>query len=153
MNVAMLKKIEKKYSKKRPEVKIGDTVRLHMKIQEGNKERVQVFEGMVIAMRGVGVNQNIVVRKISYGVGVEKIVPLYLPTLKKIEVIKRGKVRRSKLYYIRDRVGKRAMKISDMENLYLTDEEEQTVQEEEESPEVAQEVTEKEEENKKSKGE
>ncbi len=125
MNVEMLKKIDKKYSKKRPDVRIGDNVKLHMKIQEGSKERVQVFEGIVIAIRGAGINKNIVVRKISSGVGVEKIVPLHLPTLEKIEVVKRGKVRRSKLYYIRERVGKRAMKVSGMADLYLTDEEEQ----------------------------
>jgi large subunit ribosomal protein L19 len=126
----MLKSIEKDQYKNRPEVKVGDTVKLHMKIKEGNKERIQVFEGVVISIKGSGISQNIVVRKISYGVGVEKIVPLHTPTLEKIEVVKRGSVRRSKLYYLRNRVGKRALKVGNTKNVYFTDDVEVPVTEE-----------------------
>ena len=87
---------------------IGDTVRVHVKIKEGNRERVQVFEGTVIAKRGGGVSETFTVRRISYGVGVEKVFPVNSPNVEKIEVVRRGKVRRSKLYYLRDRVGKAA---------------------------------------------
>ncbi len=111
MNSEILKKIEDKYYKDLPEVNVGDTVELYLKIKEGNKERVQVFKGIVLSIRGVGLNKNIVVRKISYGIGVEKIVPLHSPSLDKIKVIKKGKARRSKLYYMRERVGKKAMKV------------------------------------------
>ncbi|MBR5015744.1 MAG: 50S ribosomal protein L19 [Clostridia bacterium] len=87
---------------------IGDTVKVHVKIKEGNRERVQVFEGTVIAKRGGGVSETFTVRRISYGVGVEKVFPVNSPNVEKIEVVRRGKVRRSKLYYLRDRVGKAA---------------------------------------------
>ncbi|MBO4445375.1 MAG: 50S ribosomal protein L19 [Clostridia bacterium] len=87
---------------------IGDTVKVHVKINEGNRERVQVFEGTVIAKRGGGVSETFTVRRISYGVGVEKVFPVNSPNVEKIEVVRRGKVRRSKLYYLRDRVGKAA---------------------------------------------
>ncbi len=128
MDIQMLNKIESKSFKKRPDVKIGDVVKLHMKIQEGSKERIQIFEGVVISIKGVGINKNIVVRKISNGVGVEKIVPLHLPSLEKIEIVKRGKVRRAKLFYIRERIGKKAMKIAKTEDIYLTDEVEEDVE-------------------------
>ena len=120
----MLKGIEEGQYKKRPDVRVGDTVKLHMKIKEGSKERVQVFEGVVIAIKGSGINRNMTVRKISYSVGVEKIVPFHAPTLEKIEVVKRGSVRRSKLYYLRDRVGKKALKVGTTSDVYLTDEKE-----------------------------
>lgn len=87
---------------------IGDTVKVHVKIKEGNRERIQVFEGTVIAKRGGGVSETFTVRRVSYGVGVEKVFPLNSPNVEKIEVIRKGKVRRSKLYYLRDRVGKAA---------------------------------------------
>lgn len=87
---------------------IGDTVRVHVKIKEGNRERVQVFEGTVIAKRGGGVSETFTVRRVSYGVGVEKVFPVNSPNVEKVEVVRRGKVRRSKLYYLRDRVGKAA---------------------------------------------
>jgi len=119
----MLTKIEEGQYKKRPNVRVGDTVRLHLKIKEGEKERIQIFEGVVISIKGSGINKNIVVRKISYGIGVEKIVPLHSTLLEKIEVIKRGSVRRAKLYYLRGRVGKKALKVGMTEDLYLTDEE------------------------------
>ena len=92
----------------KPEFNIGDTVKVHVKIKEGNRERVQVFEGTVIAKRGGGVSETFTVRRISYGVGVEKVFPVNSPNVEKIEVVRRGKVRRSKLYYLRDRVGKAA---------------------------------------------
>ena len=111
MDSKILKKVEEKYYKERPEVEVGDTVELYLKIKEGNKQRIQVFKGLVIAIKGVGLNRNLVVRKISYGIGVEKIVPLHSPTLEKIKIVKKGKVRRSKLYYMRERVGKKAMKV------------------------------------------
>ena len=92
----------------KPEFNIGDTVKVHVKIKEGNRERVQVFEGTVIAKRGGGVSETFTVRRVSYGVGVEKVFPVNSPNVEKIDVVRRGKVRRSKLYYLRDRVGKAA---------------------------------------------
>ncbi len=85
---------------------VGDTVKVHVNIKEGNRERIQTFEGTVIAKRGSGVSETFTVRRISYGVGVERVFPLNSPNVVKIEVTRRGKVRRSKLYYLRDRVGK-----------------------------------------------
>ncbi len=124
MDTNVIKKVEESFYKKRPDVRVGDTVKLHLKIKEEKKERTQVFEGVVIAIKGVGLSRNLVVRKISYGVGVEKIVPLHAPALEKIEVVKRGSVRKSKLYYLRERVGKRALKAGETTNIYLTDEKE-----------------------------
>jgi large subunit ribosomal protein L19 len=86
----------------------GDEVKVHVKVVEGNKERVQVFQGNVIARQGSGVQETYTVRKISYGVGVERTFPVHTPTVAKLEVLKRGDVRRAKLYYVRDRVGKAA---------------------------------------------
>lgn len=117
-----MKKIEGDQLKKRPDVKIGDTVRLHMKIKEGNKERIQIFEGVVISMKSSGLDQTLTVRKISYGIGVERVVPMHSNLLEKIEVVKRGTVTKSKLFYLRDRVGRRALKVSNLKDLYLTDE-------------------------------
>ncbi len=88
--------------------KVGDTVKVHFKIIEGNNERIQVYEGLVIAMKNTSVRKTFTVRKISYGVGVERIFPMNSPKVEKVEVLRFGKVRRSKLYYIRDRVGKSA---------------------------------------------
>lgn len=86
----------------------GDEVKVHVKVVEGNKERVQVFQGNVIARQGSGVQETYTVRKLSYGVGVERTFPVHAPTVVKLEVVKKGDVRRAKLYYIRDRVGKAA---------------------------------------------
>ena len=86
----------------------GDEVKVHVKVVEGNKERVQVFQGNVIRRQGGGVHETYTVRKLSYGVGVERTFPVHAPTVVKLEVLKRGDVRRSKLYYVRDRIGKRA---------------------------------------------
>ncbi|MBI2452650.1 MAG: 50S ribosomal protein L19 [Parcubacteria group bacterium] len=92
-----------------PDIRPGDTVRVHQKIKEGSKERLQVFEGVVLARKhGKGINATITVRKISSGVGVERIFPIHSPSLDKIEVVKRSKVRRAKLYYLRDTKGKKA---------------------------------------------
>ncbi|MBN2260953.1 MAG: 50S ribosomal protein L19 [Clostridiales bacterium] len=87
---------------------VGDTVKVHIKVVEGKRERVQIFEGLVIKKQNGGVAENFTVRKISSGVGVEKTLPIHSPKIELIEVVRRGKVRRAKLYYIRDRVGKKA---------------------------------------------
>ncbi len=91
-----------------PQFRIGDTVRVHNKIKEGTRERVQLFEGTVIARKSGGISETFTVRRVAYGVGVEKTFPLHSPNVEKVEVIRRGKVRRAKLYYVRDRVGKSA---------------------------------------------
>ena len=122
MDKNILKNIEEGQLVKRPDVKVGDTVKLSLKIKEGNKERLQAFEGVVIAMKGQGVDTSITVRKISYGVGVEKIVSLYSPVIDKMTIIKRGTVRRSKLYFLRERVGRRALKVNNIKDIFLTDE-------------------------------
>ena len=92
-----------------PEINIGSTVRVHVKIREGNRERIQAFEGTVIAKKGSGVSSTFTVRRVAYGVGVERVFPVHSPNVAKVDVIRNGKVRRSKLYYLRDRVGKAAM--------------------------------------------
>ena len=91
-----------------PDLKIGNTVRVHVRIKEGNKERIQVFEGIIIKVQGAGVNKTFTVRKISYGVGVEKTFLIHSPLVEKIEVVRVGKARRAKLFYLRDRIGKAA---------------------------------------------
>ncbi|MEO5900313.1 MAG: 50S ribosomal protein L19 [Ilumatobacteraceae bacterium] len=91
-----------------PDFNAGDEVKVHVKVVEGNKERVQIFQGNVIARQGSGVAETYTVRKLSYGVGVERTFPIHTPTVVKVEVTKRGDVRRAKLYYLRDRVGKSA---------------------------------------------
>ena len=91
-----------------PEFRVGDTVRVHNKIKEGNRERIQVFEGTVIKKQGGSNRETFTVRKTSNGVGVEKTWPLHSPNVEKVEVVRKGKVRRAKLYYLRDRVGKAA---------------------------------------------
>ena len=96
------------YSAEIPHFEIGDTARVHVKVIEGEKERVQVFEGIVIARKGTRTRETFTVRKISYGVGVERIFPVHSPTIAKIEVVRKGKVRRAKLYYLRDKKGKQA---------------------------------------------
>ncbi|WP_039764499.1 50S ribosomal protein L19 [Caldicellulosiruptor sp. F32] len=91
-----------------PDFKPGDTVRVHFKVIEGGRERIQAFEGLVIKRRGKGLSETFTVRRISYGVGVERVFPLHSPRIEKIEVVRRGKVRRAKLYYIREKIGKAA---------------------------------------------
>ena len=104
----LMQAFNNKYLKAEPPVaEVGDTVRVHVHIKEGNRERIQVFEGTVIAKKHGGIEETITVR-ISYGVGVEKVFPIHAPTIEKIETVRKGKVRRAKLYYLRDRVGKSA---------------------------------------------
>ena len=91
-----------------PQFGIGDTVRVDVKIREGDRERIQAFEGTVIAKRGSGVAETFTVRRVSYGVGVERVFPLHSPNVADVKVVRYGKVRRAKLYYLRDRVGKSA---------------------------------------------
>jgi large subunit ribosomal protein L19 len=91
-----------------PDFTHGDTVKVWVKVREGEKERLQAYEGVVIARAGAGVNENFTVRKISYGEGVERVFPIYSPNIDRIEVVRRGKLRRAKLYYLRDRRGKAA---------------------------------------------
>ena len=91
-----------------PDLKIGNTVKVHVRIKEGNKERIQVFEGIIIKVQGSGVNKTFTVRKISYGVGVEKTFLIHSPLVEKVELVRVGKARRAKLFYLRDRIGKDA---------------------------------------------
>ena len=91
-----------------PQFAPGDTVKVHVRVVEGGKERVQIFQGNVIKRQGSGLQETYTVRKLSYGVGVERTFPVHAPTVQKIEVVKRGDVRRAKLYYLRDRIGKAA---------------------------------------------
>ena len=91
-----------------PVIEIGDTVKVHVKIREGDKERIQLFEGTVIARKGSGISETFTARRLSYGVGVERVFPVHSPNVAKVEVVRHGRVRRSKLYYLRDRVGKAA---------------------------------------------
>ena len=91
-----------------PVFNIGDTVRVHNRIKEGNRERIQLFEGTVIAKKNGGISETFTVRRVSYGVGVEKTFPLHSPNVEKVDVVRKGRVRRAKLYYLRDRVGKSA---------------------------------------------
>ena len=98
-----------KYKKaEAPVANVGDTVRVHIKVKEGNRERIQVFEGTVIAKKHGGIEETFTVRRVSYGVGVEKVFPIHAPSIEKIETVRHGKVRRAKLYYLRNRVGKAA---------------------------------------------
>ena len=105
----LMQAFNNKYLKAEPPVaEVGDTVRVHVHIKEGNRERIQVFEGTVIAKKHGGIEETFTVRRISYGIGVEKVFPLHSPVIEKIETVRTGKVRRAKLYYLRDRVGKSA---------------------------------------------
>ena len=104
-----LLKVEQPYLKSEiPEFRAGDTVRVHVRVVEGNKQRIQVFQGVVIARRGGGTRETFTVRKISGSIGVERVFPLHSPVIEKIEVVRRGKVRRAKLYYLRELRGKAA---------------------------------------------
>ena len=104
----IIKSIEDAQLKEVAEFNVGDTVKVYGKIKEGNRERIQVFEGVVLKKQGTGARQTFTVRKASNGVGVEKTWPLYSPNVEKVEVVRKGKVRRAKLNYLRDRVGKAA---------------------------------------------
>ena len=105
----LIKAFTEKYQKAEPPVvEIGDTVRVHLKVKEGNRERIQVFEGTVIAKQHGGIEETFTVRRVSYGVGVEKVFPIHSPSIDHIEIVRNGSVRRAKLYYLRGRVGKGA---------------------------------------------
>ena len=91
-----------------PAIRVGDVVKVHVKIREGERERIQVFEGTIIARKGSGVSETFTVRRVSYGVGIERVFPVHSPSVAKIELVRKGQVRRAKLYYLRDRVGKAA---------------------------------------------
>ena len=94
--------------KELPALNIGDTVKVHVKIKEGDRERIQVFEGTIIAKKHGGISETFTVRRVSHGCGVERVFPVHSPNIEKVELVRSGKVRRSKLYYLRDRVGKAA---------------------------------------------
>ena len=105
----LMKALTSQYMKEElPVVRVGDTVRVHVKIKEGSRERVQVFEGTVVAKKHGGIEESFTVRRLSYGVGCEKVFPIHAPNIVKVETVRRGKVRRAKLYYLRDRLGKAA---------------------------------------------
>ena len=105
----LIKELNKEaLAKEVPQVDIGDTVRVHVKVKEGSRERIQVFEGIVIAKKHGGIEETITVRRLAYGVGVEKVFPIHSPSIEKIETVRKGYVRRAKLYYLRGRVGKSA---------------------------------------------
>jgi len=104
-----IKQIENQYKKKdSPEFKAGDTVKVHVKIKEGDKERIQVYQGIVIQRKGDGLGESFTVRKISSGIGVERVFPLHSPNVAKIETLRKGRVRRSRIFYLRDLTGKSA---------------------------------------------
>ena len=106
----LIKALNEKQLKEVPQVQVGDTVRVHVKVKEGSRERIQVFEGTVIAKKHGGIEETITVRRISYGVGVEKVFPVHSPSIQTIETVRHGFVRRAKLYYLRDRVGRLLMR-------------------------------------------
>ena len=104
----VLKQFTASQLKEMPELNIGDTVRVHVKIKEVDRERIQVFEGTIIARKHGGISETFTVRRLSYGVGVERVFPVHSPIVDKVEIVRSGRVRRGKLYYLRDRVGKAA---------------------------------------------
>jgi len=109
MGISLLETIERDHMRfDIPALRIGDTVKVHVKIREGDKERIQVFEGVVIRVHRAKMGATLTVRKVSYGVGVERIFPIHSPQIEKIDVLRRGRIRRSRLYYLRKRVGKAA---------------------------------------------
>ncbi len=109
LQMDLIKEVEKQYLKEDiPKFSPGDTVRVHVKVVEGTRERTQVFEGVVIRRQGSGLKETFTVRRVTYGIGVERIFPVHSPVISRIEVVKRGKVRRAKLYYLRKRTGKAA---------------------------------------------
>ena len=105
----LVKALSSQYMKTElPEMRVGDTVRVHVRIKEGSRERIQVFEGVIIARKHGGIGETITVRRVSYGVGVEKVFPVHSPRIAAVETVRQGKVRRAKLYFLRDRFGKAA---------------------------------------------
>jgi large subunit ribosomal protein L19 len=121
MNQALLDKIESEQFRKEPaRFNVGDSVRVHTKVVEGDKERIQIFAGVVIGRRGRGLNETFTVRRISYGEGVERIFPLHSPRVEKVEVERQGNVRRAKLTYLRKRIGKGATLVKEKEGRSAT---------------------------------
>jgi len=110
---SIIAKIEHEQLKKVADFNVGDTVKVHTRVAEGDKERIQIFAGIVIARNGGGFNESFTVRKISYGEGVERVFPVHTPRISKVEVTKRGRVRRAKLHYLRKRIGKNAVTVRD----------------------------------------
>ena len=105
----LVKALSSQYMKETlPEMRVGDTVRVHVRIKEGSRERIQVFEGTIIARKHGGIGETITVRRVSYGVGCEKVFPVHSPNVAMVETVRQGKVRRAKLYYLRERFGKSA---------------------------------------------
>ena len=113
MKETKIKEIETKYLKENPEFYVGDTLSVSTIVREGDKKRTQIFKGIVIAIKGSGIRKTFTIRKISKGIGVEKILPVHSPNISNIKVMKHGQVRKSKLYYMRKRIGKRALKIKE----------------------------------------
>ena len=112
MNQELLNKVESGQLRKKPlEFNVGDSVKVHTKVVEGDKERIQVFAGLVIGRRGHGINETFTVRRISYGEGVERVFPVHSPRIDKVVVDRQGKVRRAKLTYLRERIGKKALAV------------------------------------------
>ncbi len=104
----MVSSVEEAFRKEVPQFNIGDTLRIHVRVVEGDKERIQPFEGVVIGRKGSGIKETFMLRKVSHGIGVERIFPVHSPVIEKLEVIRQGDVRRAKLYYLRDKKGKAA---------------------------------------------
>jgi large subunit ribosomal protein L19 len=112
---SIITKIESEQLKTdRPDFRVGDSIKVHTRVIEGDKERIQIFAGIVIARKGSGLNQAFTVRKISYGEGVERVFPVHSPRVAKVEITKQGKVRRNRLHYLRGRLGKEAMSVKDI---------------------------------------
>lgn len=137
----IIKSIEHEQLKNKiPDLHVGDTIKVHQKIKEGNRERIQVFEGIVIKKQGGGVNATFTVRRVAYGVGVEKTFLIHSPMVEKVEVVRVGKARRAKLYYLRDRVGKSAKTKENLgariENKEITVKEENIEEAKEEAPSI-----------------
>ena len=142
----IIKSIEREQIKNKiPDLKVGNTVKVHVRVKEGNRERIQVFEGIIIKKQGGGVNATFTVRRVAYGVGVEKTFLIHSPMVEKIEVVRVGKARRAKLYYLRDRVGKAAKTKENLgariENKEITVKEELIEEAPEEAPAVETENT------------
>jgi large subunit ribosomal protein L19 len=116
MNQALLDKIESEQYRKNTDFGVGDSVKVHTKVIEGDKERIQIFSGVVIGRRGHGLNSTFTVRRISYGEGVERIFPVHSPRIDKVEIERKGSVRRAKLTYLRDRIGKGATLVKEKES-------------------------------------
>lgn len=133
MNTKVLDAVDTSELKEHPDFRPGDTLEVSTVIREGDKQRIQVFRGIVVAMRGSGPRKTFTIRKISHGVGVEKILPLHSPNIEKIKLVKKGDVRRAKLYYMRERVGKQAMKTG--EGMFGEDDVLETMVEEVAAPE------------------